>query len=341
MRKRIARGIRRRLRKARKKSADVPYALASRVCRFDPRESLIICSDPRGGSTWITEVVSRISKTAVLWEPLNGRQVPYFRPLKFAWRDPLADTDEYRHTSPLVQHIPEDADWPEARAAFEQLLQGKVLNAWMGFMASPVDLVRAERLLVKFIHANALLPWLTRAFSFRYAPIHLVRHPFAVVASQVKHGNWDYDFVRFPLPDGPYSEYYTRHAAFLAGLTTREEMLTAAWCFSNLVPLQSARRDEDWITIHYEHLLLDPEADINRVFKRWGLPVPEGALDEIRTPSASAKETTFQDSVEKQLAKWTSVFSPDQLRRMAAVLNYFEVAHYDQGLYPKVPEKLS
>ena len=303
--------------------------MASRVCRFDPRESLIICSDPRGGSTWITEVVSRIPHTAVLWEPLNGRQVPYFRRLHFAWRDPLADTDEYRHTSPLVQHIPEDADWPEARIAFEQLLQGKVLNAWMGFMASPVDLVRAERLLVKFIHANALLPWLTRAFGFRYAPIHLVRHPFAVVASQVKHGNWDYDFVRFPLPEGPYSEYYTRHAAFLAGLTTREEMLTAAWCFSNLAALRSPRRDRDWITIHYEHLLLNPEADVSRVFKRWGLPVPEGALDEIRTPSASAKETTFQDSVEKQLAKWTSVFSPDQLRRMAAVLAYFDVACYN------------
>ena len=326
--KRIVRGTRRRSRAIRKKLSDAPYALASKACHFDPHESLIICSDPRGGSTWITEVVSQVPRTSVLWEPLNLRHVPYFRQLSFPWCDPRSASTAYPLTSPLAQYIPEEASWPEAEHAFRELFRGKVLNRWIGFMASPVDLVRADRLLVKFCHANALLPWLTQVFNFTHAPVHLVRHPFAVIASQLKHGNWKYNFDSFPIPECRYHERYAEHATFLSKLKTKAEIQAAAWCFSNLVPLRSERNDKDWITIYYERLLMHPREEVERIFQRWNLPIPDAALEKLRKPSASTKEATFQQSIEKQLAKWEAFFTPDQLARMEAVLDYFEVTHY-------------
>ena len=329
MKKRIVRAARRRSRAAKKRLGDAPYALASRLRDFDPRESLVICSDPRGGSTWITEVVSQVPRTSVLWEPLNLRHVPYFRRLGFPWGDPRSTTSgEYPLTSPLAQHIPEGASWPEAERAFEALFRGKVLNGWIGFMASPVELLRAERLLIKFCHANALLPWLTRTFDLAHAPVYLVRHPFAVVASQLRHGNWRYAYDGFPIPQGRYAERYAEHAAFLSELKTRAEIQTAAWCFSNLVPLRSAQNDRAWITVYYEHLLRRPKEEVERIFGRWGRPLPEAALEKLREPSASTKEATFQESIEKQLAKWRTSFTADELARMEAVLDHFEVAHY-------------
>ena len=334
--KRLDRALRRRLRAARKRAADVPYGLASKLCHADPREGLVVCSDPRGGSTWITEVLSRVPRTSVLWEPLNLRHAPHFRRLGFPWRDGRSPSPEYPLTSPLTQHIPEGASWPEAERAFKRLFRGRVVNRWIGFMTSPLELARAERLLVKFCHANALLPWLARVFAFRYAPVYLVRHPFAVVASQLKHGNWRYDYDGFPVPQGRYHGRYAEHAAFLATLKTREEIQTAAWCFSNLVPLRHKQNDQAWITVHYEHLLRRPEEEVRRIFGRWGLPVPGGALEKLHEPSLSTQEATFQAGAERQLTKWRTSFSPDPLARMAAVLDHFEVAHYrPDSLFPQ------
>ena len=38
---------------------------------FNHNEPFLIFSDPRGGSTWLAELLSLIPKTAVIWEPLN------------------------------------------------------------------------------------------------------------------------------------------------------------------------------------------------------------------------------------------------------------------------------
>lgn len=95
-----------------------------------------------------------------------------FRDLGFSWR----------------QRIDEGTQWDEARAAFERTFRGRTLNLW-SCTSDLGDYLRAERLVVKLCRANGALPWLTEAFDFRYAPIYLVRHPFAVAASQVKWGS--------------------------------------------------------------------------------------------------------------------------------------------------------
>ncbi|HIF23759.1 MAG TPA: hypothetical protein EYQ27_18060 [Gemmatimonadetes bacterium] len=286
---------------------------------FEPLESFVICSDPRGGSTWLSEIVAQIPRTARIWEPLNIQAVRRFQDLGFAWR----------------QHIHENADWPEAERALSDALRGRILNGWTVRPGSLTDLATADRLTVKFCRANALLPWLTRRFKFRHKPIHLVRHPLAVVASQLSYGAWDAPYEGFVIPSGPHSELWQEHAEYLSSLSTKAEALTAVWALTNRISLDHPRANADWLTVYYEDLLAEPEREIERIFDVWDEPVPKSAATQARVASATTKTATFEQGVEYQLAKWQRALSDRQIDSMLSVLQYFGIRQYGIELRPQ------
>jgi hypothetical protein len=53
------------LRKVKKCLKDRLCLAVGKVCKFEPEENLLIFGDPRGGSTWIAEVISLLPSTAV------------------------------------------------------------------------------------------------------------------------------------------------------------------------------------------------------------------------------------------------------------------------------------
>lgn len=280
----------------------------------------MIFADPRGGSTWITEIISSFRKTAILCEPLHLRAAPLFRELGFSWQ----------------QFIPEEAIWNEAKEAFEYVLRGRAVNSYFaGYHSSFYSFLTADKMIVKFCRASAMLPWLTRNFRFKYAPVYLVRHPFAVVASQLKHPSWDHEFSGYHIPKCRFNDFELRHAEFLLGLRSWEEAQVAKWCLHNLIPLGHTRNNKDWITVYYEDLLADPHAQISRIFDRWQLPMPDNILRKVGKPSATTLEATFKQGVEHHLAKWKCSFDQNQLKKMMAVLDYFEVEHYNGDILPK------
>jgi hypothetical protein len=291
--------------------------LLRRLCNFNPEENLIISASPRGGSTWMSELINLIPKTAVLAEPLYRRLVSPFNALHFGWN----------------QYIPEDAEWNEAKKVFEEVFRGRLLTGWS---SPPYSLLTADRLIIKFCHAHALLPWLTRNFNFKHAPIFLIRHPFAVVASQLKCIGWKPDFPGYRIPDCPFNEYYLAHEEFLLGIRTQEEALVATWCLTNLVQLRNARNDKNWITVYYEHLLANPQREIHRIFDRWRLPIPDDIFSRVGKPSEKTMEASFEQGKAKQLAKWKSFFNEGQLKKMMAVLDHFGVEQYGMDVFPKI-----
>lgn len=293
--------------KARRETRNGLLRLVSKRVDFDPSENVYLFSDPRGGSTWLTELLAGIDKTAVLWEPLHLDYLPGLRQLGFGWR----------------QVVPENAQWPEFEALLDQVLSGKQLNHNLAHLNTPMDYLKAERLIVKFCRGNGLLPWMVRRYSFKYKPILLLRHPFAVAASQLRQGGWNYSFTGFEIPDQPYNDVYHAHKAFLKSLKTKEEALVASWCLMN-APLIHDNRGK-WITVYYERLFLNPGEEIQRIFSEWSLEVPAGSLGSaVRRPSVTTVDLPSED----QLQKWQGRFSQDQILAMLAVLEYFGVKVY-------------
>lgn len=280
--------------------------------KFEPTENIIIFSDPRGGSTWITEMIMELPKTTVLWEPLHLGAVEHFNKLNFGWR----------------QYIPEDVNWQEAKEAFDEVLRGKVLTHWTCKMTTPYKLLSSDCMIVKFVRANAMIPWLTKTFTFKFAPVLLLRHPFAVAASQMNYGAWDYDYSGFQIPDCPYNDIYKEHTEFLSTLHSKAESLVASWCITNRIPLKNKRNNIDWITIYYEDLIMNPEQEMERLFNAWKIEMPDGVMAAMRRPSSTTKDATFEKSIEQQLSKWMDSFDDEHIMKLQRVLDYFEVNTY-------------
>ena len=283
---------------------------------FNPEDHIIISSYPRSGSTWVAELISQMPGSALLWEPLHLRKGRAFADSGFGWR----------------QHIPENEDWMEAQQAFEALFTGELLNHWMSSRTFPLKFCSADRMVIKFVRANGLLPWLTRQFYFSNKPIYLIRHPFAVAASQMKEGSWDEAFKQYSIPSMPYNGIYRKHESYLSSLNTQQEILVADWCINNKVVLDNERHERDWIAIHYEQLLTEPESVLQGIFDRWERPLPEGIFRQLQKASSTTVESTFQKSVRAQLGKWQHSFDRSERKRLQRVLNYFGVDIYSQEM---------
>ena len=163
----------------------------------------------------------------------------------------------------------------------------------------------------------------------------MIRHPFAVVASQLQHGGWDYEFSQFEIPHGPFNEAYTDHKTFLSSLQSKEEALTATWCLCNQVPLKHPGNNKDWITINYETLLQNPEDLLARILQRWNMDTTKVAtLDFTRLSTTAIQDGPVTAST--HIENWKKFFTGAQVERMVRVLDYFEIREYNADPYPKV-----
>lgn len=311
--------IRERLYHIKTKVLDLLCDRSAGARSFEPEENIIIFSYPRSGSTWLMEMIREVPNTVNLWEPLHIRNVEPFRKLGFGWR----------------QYIPENEEWKEAEETFRKLFRGEYLNFWLSSRDFPLNFCIANRMTIKFVRANALAPWLLNRFSFHLKPIYLLRHPFAVAASQMKEGSWDYEFKGYEIPYMPYNEIVKNHSDFLSTVTTKPEKMVATWCINNRVMLENERHNRDWLTVYYEALLLHPELELRRIFDQWNMEMPDGILNRIRKESSTTKEATFKKDLELQLSKWRSFFTTDDVKRMQRVLDYFEIDIYSEALLPQ------
>jgi hypothetical protein len=271
---------------------------------LDPKDALIICADPRGGSTWLFEMLTSLDGVAGLWEPLDISRAAVFRNLGFSHR----------------QYFPEMASVPEARATFDGLFRGKHREPHIVQRTSVRELRNAELLLVKFCRATQLLPWMTREFSFTRKPVHLLRHPCAVVASKIKFGEWNNVKPRFDELDVLSDPVKMPYADTLLKIDSVEGRLAANWALTNSVALKHPERKNRWITILYEDLLAAPELVLSKVLQDWGLKI-----DNLEKIVSKPSKTTLKFSPiisgdkQKQLAYWQQTLSSNQIDTILSI----------------------
>lgn len=239
--------------------------------------------------------------------------------MKFGWR----------------QYIPQDEIWREAEDFLLHVFAGQRLSYHTTSHLSLSTYLNAERLIIKFCRGNALLPWITNRFNLKYKPVYLVRHPFAVVSSQLRHGAWNGKLPKFEIPDSPFNEMFVEHEGFLKNISTLEERLVVGWCYANKYTLENPRNNRDWITVYYEELMRNPLYEIERIFSEWNVAIPNEICDTIKKPSETVKNNNFSADVDRQLSKWQRGFDKETLAKMARVLDYFQISFYqDNSIYP-------
>lgn len=301
----------------------------SRKKNIDKGSTLTIFSSPRGGSTWLAELLSRsIAHSTLLLEPLyRGQyQTSGRMPSGHKARVPV-DKLGYWYYQPIM----EDEDWPESLELFRSLLNRENLALSMVYENELRQIAGSDHFIYKFCYGHLLMPWMVKHFDV--SCIFLTRHPGAVIASQLRHGGWNHlqagDASRFILPTFRNSDFFEKYKHITEKIRTPEENLAAMWAISVGSVMAHPKNNVAWKTISYEGLFMDPEETLVDVLEYLGKPYSEKALDDIRKPSKTTNDASYKDlSNNTQLESWRRKLSSKQVERISDILHEFEIDFY-------------
>ncbi len=281
--------------------------------RFRLRETLAVAGSPRSGTTWLANLVSEIPGSAVLFEPLHLEYAPGSRRAGFSSR----------------RYMPPNAKWPAGKEYLSRVFRGKVLNRWTTREASLREWLSSRRLVVKFIEANRLLTWMCEVFPEMPAPVFVIRHPCATIASLLKAGEWSPWMLAQSRPRVSrfLADFPALHAA-VEKTNSQEEYLAVNWAIDNFVPL-SADIPRPFHLLTYEQLVLDFRAEVSRLFAAWDLPVPDTIASSFDKPSS-----TTLPSGRSGIEGWQDYFDRSQIRRILRVVSDFGLDFYGHNPAP-------
>jgi len=282
--------------------------------RFSSSNSLIISSETRGGSTWLTELLVAHLPVAVVWEPLHPTKGILKKPDYNYGDRPFVD----KHIVDLKLH-----------SALGDVFSGKKFNPWTTERNTRSTSKKAKYLLIKYVRANRLLPWMLNNFKFNYKPILLIRHPIAVAMSQLKSFYHLKDKTPgFIAPDVNNNETYKEHEQYLNSLESVLELHVALWCINYVNILTDSIIENQTIRVYYEHMLLAPENELTRIFSEWGLNLPI-KKDILRKNSSTTGKESISSDIQTQLKKWSTELDKKTLDKIQSIFDYFELKIYN------------
>src|SRR4051812_49421745 len=156
-----------------------------KIKNFQAEQGIIICSEPRGGSTWLMEIFAKLPGSIINWEPLHAENGVV--PKEFRWG--------------RMPNIPDNDNTEEYIQLMDDILSMRKISPWTISFCSFQKLLKSKQIITKFVRANRLIPWMTNHFNFRYKPIYLLRHPIPVCISQIKNFQPEARLQPFQAPD--------------------------------------------------------------------------------------------------------------------------------------------
>lgn len=165
-----------------------------------------------------------------------------------------------------------------------------------------------------------MLPWLCNSFEIP-PPIFLIRHPCAVIASQIKYG---WANAQYAPESPPYLDSYPLFHAALSQLGSDVEYLAAAWALDQL-PVLLHKKPHPWLIITYEELFLRPEKTIRKICEQLDLEIDiEQAVDKLNIPSSVVSRTGISG-----LSGWKRQLTSEQIDKILRTVNTFGIEFYD------------
>ncbi len=276
---------------------------------------VIISGTTRGGTTWLMEQLYH-KDMQVIWEPTKYETITRHRGEAFA------------KALGVIPYIPEDAVWDEAYAYFGQLLNGGIPEEING-ASHPLLLSNPfakSRLLLKCCNINLLLPWLCRNFNIR--PILLVRSPFAVIASQLRHPGFreiGTTHNLFALNQLKYQDIFLRYEAPIKAIRTQTEMLANWWAIQHVELLRYPEEERKWEVVYYEDAVMNPDLHIQMMCDSNGIT---HKTDErkYRMPSATSQQTVT--GTDDYLNNWKSKLDSREIASISEILYAYGLHTY-------------
>jgi hypothetical protein len=276
----------------------------------DPARTVFVAGSPRSGTTWLAEVINHDHRYRTIFEP--------FRPGR------VRATGHFRSR----QYLRPGAEDPALAGPIERVLTGRVRSGWTD--QHNTRLVSTRRL-VKDPWSNLFLGWI--ADRFPEVPIVLVlRHPCAVVHSQLAMGAWKWHVDLDDVLSQPdlVEDVLEPYLEVVRAAGTDFERHVALWCIENLVALRQLEGKRAFV-VTYEDLCLRPAPVLGGLFGFLGRPLDDADLPRLDRPSALSRKDSAIATGASLVDGWRAHVDPATVRRADEMLEAFGL----DGLYPE------
>ncbi len=276
--------------------------------RFNSKKVYIISSSPRSGSTWLGDLcLSVMPNACTLFEPLQLNHVPQAKDAGFEWR---------------TFKEPEEI-WKEGVQFLNQVFSGQIVNKWTSREIRFKDALNAKSLIVKFVRANRLLPWICNNFDIP-PPILLLRHPCAVIASQLQSDDWK-NSKRPEIPT--YLNSFPAFKRIIQNTTTVEENLACLWALDQL-PALLYKNPHPWLIVTYEELFKDSLSTLKKIMNAWEIEADYHSV-KAEKPSSVVYSTGISG-----IDGWRKNLSEKQVANILRTVRAFGINFYNTKLEP-------
>lgn len=274
----------------------------------------LISGSPRGGTTWLYEVIERNSEGFGIWEPLHPKSM----------QDYFPNTNQWYH-----KYLPYNLQNDELVFFFDDLLNGRFITESLLQQNSKFRTFKSTSFLLhKYCRLSPLLPWFNTHFP-NVKVVQLYRNPLAVVSSQMRHGAWNYkkEYNGYELTGLEYHPaYYQQFEEVLSTIKHPEEMLAATWALDMIPTLNYESKNV--FKLKYEELFSNPELNFAKIFVFFDLKLSDNLSEIIKKPSSTTKQgSNIIDNPEEQLLTWKKHLNEEQASRVRAILSKFGFNH--------------
>ena len=287
-------------------------ALANRFRKFNG--PIAIVESPRGGSTWLADLLRTAPDTAMIYEPL-GLYIPRLQALGI----------------PRYVDIAESGKQEEYKKYFDDILKGVFLKEHLILAEERTKLRTNTRWLLKFIKGHFNLLWFDRNFP-KLRKLIVIRNPYAVVASQRAYEGPAQFFLscheEFDHPKS-LNAFQRNRESELASCQSELQKLTAAWCVTTAAVMEQwSKLDKgNSMLLFYEDVVTHAESEWEKIKSFCEV---NAAVPNFKKPSHTA-----QDDRSNYLEKWRERLTDNEISEIAEVLGRFDKDWcYDQNGLP-------
>jgi len=281
-------------------------------------ETIVVTGSPRTGTTWLMQLLGTVPDYITIFEPFHKIWFPEASKLDYFSR----------------KYLPKNSKSSEFSEYLGKVFTGKIRSRKPRFdpnYDSIIDRLKGKKLVVKFVSANRLIPWMATRFLLKKILV-IRRAPHSTIASQIKTGfnGLIHDIDPLLLKkeiinemDG-IEELDPEIIQELSKIENTEGMLAAIWAVDDLIVKDY--QHERILHVNYEKLLTDGETQLKKILGELNKLNSFSRVSRMLEKPSLVTRKSGQNGVndpEKQLNKWKKQLSKEQIKNIDAILNIF------------------
>lgn len=236
------------------------------------QQTILVLGSGRSGTTWIAEVIAKMMKARLIFEPFLLDQEKQFYLLNTRYASNELWSHHQLYLSPSELHN----DYHEQ---IKRILQGGIRSELTDSGCKPGIY---SRRVIKDVRINLLMAYIATHWP-EIKIVWLIRNPFDVIESQLtlmEKDGWHFEFDVQSILDQPYlvNDWLGPYVPGMISAATPYEKLAHKWCIETFVPIkQGVDTLPNVLKISYDNLTLNKEV-WNKVFLFLTGAAPGGEL---------------------------------------------------------------